>query len=163
MDINQQIAILIGLGAAQVVAMALPYWMGRQAGWQQAEAARTEFEQMQAEHAQACVQRDRFERDLLAMRMELRRVESLRSQEFRRHAEAEAALHLERAEHAAQLAEQSGLLREASRTIRLACTGWEAMGAVTKARQSRPLAGDLERLADALSCDFIPSKEALHA
>lgn len=137
---STQIAILIGATAAQAIAVALPYWVGRQSGQRAGlEAAR---QQLSADLA--------FLRNRHAM-------------ELRRHLEEIAALKLELSEARAQSDQHARLLRDAVTTIRLVCAGWEAMGATHKARECRPQAGDLERLAARITPGYVASKEALHA
>lgn len=158
---STQIAILIGATAAQAIAVALPYWVGRQAGQRAGlEAAR---KQLSAEVNEASQGVDKTERELRALSADLAFLRNRHAMELRRHLEEIAALKLELSEARAQSVQHARLLRDAATTIRLACAGWEAMGATHKARECRPQAGDLERLAARITPGYVASKEALHA
>lgn len=156
-----QISILIGVTAAQAIAVALPYWVGRQSGQRAGlDAAR---EQMSVEVNEASLGVDKTQRELRALGADLAAVRARHAMELRRHLEEIAALKLELGEARAQSDQHARLLRDAAKTIRLACAGWEAMGASHKARECRPQAGDLERLAARITSGYVASKEALHA
>lgn len=156
-----QISILLGLTAAQAVAVALPYWVGRQLG------RRSGFEQagqqLRSEIDDARDGVDKTQRELRALTTDLASLRGRQALELRRHLEEIAALKIELSEARALSTQHAHLLRDAAKTIRLACSGWEAMGATHKARECRPLAADISRLADWLHGDAMTSKEALHA
>lgn len=156
-----QISILIGVTAAQAIAVALPYWVGRQSGQRAGlDAAR---EQLSAEVNEASQGVDKTQRELRALGADLAAVRARHAIELRRHLEDIAALKLELSEARVQSDQHARLLRDAAKTIRLACAGWEAMGATHKARECRPQVGDLERMAARIFPDYAASKEALHA
>lgn len=156
-----QISILLGLTAVQAVAVALPYLVGRQLG--RRAGADEAGQQLRAELDDARDGVDKTQRELRALSTDLAALRSRQSLELRRHLEEIAALKIELSEARALSTQHAHLLRDAAKTIRLACSGWEAMGATHKARECRPLAADISRLADWLHGDSITSKEALHA
>lgn len=156
-----QISILIGVTAAQAISMALPYWVGRQSGQRAGYVAAGE--QMSAEIDEARQGVDKTQREIRALSCDLAQLRAQKALEVRRHLEEIAALKLELTESRAHALQHVALLREAAKTIRLACSGWEAMGATLKARECRPQAADLDRIADWMQRDFTASKEALHA
>lgn len=156
-----QISILLGLTAAQAVAVALPYWVGRQLGRRVGMAAAGE--QLSNELDEARNGLDRTQREMRALSADLAMLRGQQVMQLRRHLEEIAALKLQLSDARAHYRQQAELLRQAAKTIRLACSGWEAMGATHKARECRPQAADLERLADWLHSDPVTCKEALHA
>lgn len=91
METSHQVVILLALAASQAIAMALPYWMGRQAGVRLGKTAGIET---------ACAELlpgiERAERELTATRAELRHVGEQLRRERRLHAEALALAAMQR-------------------------------------------------------------------
>lgn len=152
-----QIALLISVTAAQGIAMALPYWVGRQAGQVAGKAAGYDaaFAELLPEANSAERERDIARRELRATLAELERQQDAAQDYARRSAEKLAALALERDDARLLAGEHADLLRRAANLLDHAdieSRGWA---------DAHEVVGSLHELADWMAC--ATAKEARHA
>lgn len=152
-----QISILIGVTAAQAIAVALPYWVGRQSGQVAGKAAGYDAAcaQLLPEADTAGRRLDEAERELHATRAELRRVSDNMVDYKRRSAEFIASMAAERDDARLLAGEHADLLRRAANLLDHADIDSAAWSDASKVVHS------LHELADWLAC--ATAKEALHA
>lgn len=152
-----QISILIGATAAQAIALALPYWIGRNAGQTAGRTAGYDAAcaELLPEANSAARERDIALRELRATRAELEHQQDAAQDYQRRSAEKLAALAMERDDARLLAGEHADLLRRAANLLDhtdIEANGWH---------DAHQVVGSLHELADWLAC--ATAKEALHA
>lgn len=148
-----QIAILLGLTIAQLIAVLVPYWIGRQAGSRQGHAAGYQAgyaaasDKLEAETDEAHQRMSSAERILTATQAELRQTKAQQIRDRLQHAEAIATLQTQLEDTQVLTADHATFLRQCAHNFDLAAATWHATGATEKERHARTLSAGLQTLA----------------
>lgn len=150
---THQITILIGLTVAQLIAVLVPYWIGRQAGNRQGHAAGYQAgytaaaDKLEAETDEAHQRMSSAERVLTATQAEQRRTQTQLDKARLQHAETIATLQTQLEDAQALTAAHAAFLRQCAHNFDLAAATWHATGATEKERHARTLSAGLLTLA----------------
>lgn len=167
MDITtQQFIILLGITFAQMVAMALPYWIGRTTGLTRGRAtgyqsgyddAVAKLMPEQRELKDRCRSAERL---LSASAAELRsaRGEHAKARSHAAETIEELTTRLDDAQSLA--ATDATLLRQAANNLDLAATTWSSLTADRKAEDARTLSRQLRDRAGWLKPEDVPTEKA---
>lgn len=161
-----QIAILLGLTIAQLIAVLVPYWIGRQAGSRQGHAAGYQAgyaaasDKLEAETDEAHQRMSSAERILTATQAELRQTKAQQIRDRLQHAEAIATLQTQLEDAHVLNDIHATLLRQSARTLDLAATYWRPINATLKADQAAAQAVQLRTLAGWLKPQSQPLERA---
>lgn len=163
---TNQIAILIALAFCQLVAMGLPYWVGRNAGWRRGNAHgyRTGFDAAEDKYEdelnESAARSNTAERLLRATGAELRQMKDRHARELQNAREAYEMLSLKLADAQVLNDLHAPLLRRCARELELAANTWSGLLADLKANEARVKARQLRDLAEWLKPQSQPLKEA---
>lgn len=163
---TDQIAILIALTFCQLIAMGLPYWAGRNTGWQRGNAPgyRTGYDaaedKLEAELNETAARSNTAERLLRATAAELRQMKDRHARELQNAREAYEMQSLKLADAQVLNDLHAPLLRRCARELELAANTWSGLLADLKANEARAKARQLRDLAGWLKPQSQPIKEA---
>lgn len=150
---TEQIAILIALTFCQLVAVGLPYWLGRSTGWRRGNAHgyRTGFdaaeEKYEDELNESAARGNSAERLLRATVAELRQIKDRHARELQNAREAYEMQSLQLADAQVLNDLHAPLLRRCARELELAASTWNSLKADLKANEARAKARQLRDLA----------------
>lgn len=162
---TEQIAILAALTFCQLIAVGLPYWIGRNTGWQRGNAHgyRTGFdaaeEKFVAELNETATRSSSAERLLRATAAELRQMKDRHARELQNAREAYEMQSLKLADAQVLNDLHAPLLRRCARELELAAATWKSLMADLKADDARAKARQLRDLAGWLKPQSQPLKE----
>lgn len=147
---TEQIAILTALTLCQLIAMGLPYWVGRNTGWWRGNAHgyRTGFDAAEDKYEdelnESAARSSTAERLLRATAAELRQMKDRHARELQNAREAYEMQSLQLADAQVLNDLHAPLLHRCANELELASSTWKSLKANearAKARQLRDLAG----------------------
>ena len=162
---TEQIAILIALTFFQLVAIGLPYWLGRTTGWRRGNAHgyRTGFDAAEDKYEdelnESAARSSSAERLLNAMAAELRQLKSRHARELQNAREAYEMQSLKLADAQVLNDLHAPLLHRCAQELELAARTWSGLLATRKADDARAKARQLRDLAGWLKPQSQPLKE----
>lgn len=148
-----QIDILMALTFCQLIAMGLPYWVGRNTGWRRGNAHgyRTGFDAAEDKYEnelnESAARGNSAERLLRATVAELRQIKDRHARELQNVREAYEMQSLKLADAQVLNDLHAPLLRRCARELELAASTWNSLKANLKADDARAKARQLRDLA----------------